>query len=762
MRIPLPNYCALFACLLCLSAFAEDGLLFHNSDFEKGDLTNWMPEGEAFKSQPTKGDNLNARNAGMAKHQGNYWIGTYENTKADAKNTGNIQGDKPRGKLRSVDFAVKGKYLTFLIGGGQNSDSLFVNILVGKKSVAKITGTNRETMQRVAVDMRDYASQTAHIEIVDDASGSWGHLNVDDFRWSNDDENLVILSREILADKNYLLIPVGNPPQKIAASPLTISADGNPVQTLKLVIPESDESIAFWCAYPIEDLKGKKLTLTAERIASKKKAMFARICTADSIPSMPDEYREPYRDHFHFTPRYGWSSDINGIYYRDGVWHLFYQYNPVGIYWLNMHWGHATSTDLIHWREQDIALKQNGLNDMMFSGTGFVDGENRSALAPTEKGPDFIAFTSTGRGECLAYSLDGGKKWREIEDNPILKHDGRDPQIFWHGPTQKWVMVVYAMQKDGFPDIPVPHRMRRDGIRIKPGWKGSHFAIYTSDNLKNWTLQSQFVMPDRSTVYECPQLIEMPVQNEPGRSKWVLFGVMQYYYIGEFDGKTFIPDTEYSLTGIDGFCRAALTFANAPKRRRILMGWVPRNWFDIRQRWPNARVSQGITLPIELTLRRTPDGLRMYGYPVAEMNALRLSPLIDLQHPTFAQAKTALEALNGNHARPLDIVIEYDRNNDGKLALSESGIAMDTRGGTPIQNDKQPFTPAHTGELRMLVDTTIIESYLDYGRRACVQNKPKEKIGTTELSLEKSGDVHIRSLKVFPMRSIWEKTAFCR
>lgn len=753
MRIhSFKNYTAL-ACLLWPALHAAEGPLFANSDFEKGDLTNWQPEGDALKNQPTRGDNLKARGANTAGQQGDYWIGTYES--ANGKNAGGVQGDAPQGKLCSIAFLVQGKYLTFLIGGGQNPNALYVDILVGGKSVAKITGTNRETMQRVAVDMRDYPDKDVRIEIVDASSGRWGHINVDDFRWSDDDNNLVTLSREIVADKKYLLLPVGNPPQKIATSPLTLRADANPVQTLKLVIPESDGDTAFWSAYPIGELKGKKITLTADRIAGGKAPMFARICTADSVPSMPGEYAEPYRDRFHFTPQYGWSSDINGAYYRDGVWHLFYQYNPVGIYWLNMHWGHATSTDLTHWTQQDIALKQNGLGDMAFSGGGFVDEKNRAALDPSGRGADFLAFTSTGRGECLAYSLDGGKNWKEIEGNPVLKHDGRDPQIFWHAPTQKWIMIVYAMQKDGLPDIPVPERMRRDGIRNKPGWKGSHFAIYSSDNLRDWKRESQFVMPDRSTVYECPQLLEMAVQGEPGKSKWVMFGVMQYYYIGDFDGKTFSPDTAYSLTGIDGLCRAALTFANAPDGRHVLVGWVPRDWSALRQRWPDARVSQGITLPIELTLRRTSDGLRLCGYPVREIDALREAPVINMDNPSFEAAQSALASLNGDQLRPMDIVIEYAQGPDGKLGLSESGIAMDTCGGAPVQDDKQPFTPAPEGELRMLVDTTLIESYLDHGRRARVQNKPVEKIGTTTLLLEHSGDVRIRSLKVYPMRSIW-------
>ncbi len=762
MNIQKTGIFGVFSAILGAAALCASTPVFPNSDFETGDLTNWTASGDAFKNQPTQGDNSLARKREPAKPQGKFWIGTFENNPKGANTPGGKQGDKPQGKLVSQEFPVTHKYLTFLIGAGRNPSDLFVEIFVDGNSVKKATGHDSETMRREAVDMRPYQGKTARIEIVDKSSGRWGHINADDFRWSDEDSaaaNSAEATFSLKADKKYLMIPVANPQEEIAKNAferLTISVDGEPAQTLNVYLPESEADIAWWAHYPLRHWQGQKLTLKAEHISPAKESMLRKIHTSDTWAAAEEDYKEPYRNQFHFSQRRGWNNDVNGLYYRNGVWHLFWQHNPVGIYWQNMHWGHATSTDLVHWQEHDMALFQNGVEDMMYSGTGFVDKNNSSGVDPSGRGADFLAFTSTGRGECLAYSIDNGKTWKEVDNNPVVKHKGRDPKVFWHEPTQKWVMVVYDeapthLKPEGKPPF------RRQNLERHSNREGINFAVYSSADLKNWKLESNFTMPDRSTVYECPDLIELPIEGEPDKTKWVIFGVMNFYHVGDFDGKTFTPMYKESFTGVDERCRAAIVFDNAPDNRKVMIGWTGQNWPAMNKRWPDLKFSQGLTVPLELSLRRTPDGLRMIAYPVKELETLREKPIVDLKNPTFEQTKAALESLNGPGTKLLDIVIEYAQKPGAKLALTSDGTGPDTRGEFQVNKDGQPFTPSTRGELRMLVDSALVDCYLDKGLRVSLRNKPVDAIGTTNLALAKEGDVQIKSLVVYPVQSIWKK-----
>ncbi len=756
---------ALLCAAACLGLNADE-LLFPNSNFEKGDLTNWTAEGDAFKNQPTQGDNPAARKRESAKHEGDFWIGTFENNPKGAHTPGKIQNDAPQGKLTSKNFKITHKYLTFLIGGGRNPTQLYVDVVVDGKTLKRTTGNNKETMTRAVVDLRNFQGKTARIEIHDRSSDGWGHINADDFRWSDDDALLPDLVDDAFAlkiDKDYLWIPVGNPPLDIPRSEFEllsfIDKDGTALQTLNAHFPKSEEEIAWWAYYPVSQWKGKTLTISVEGLPPQKKELFRKIKLMDAIATADDDYQEPYRNRFHFSPHRGWNNDVNGLYWRDGLWHLMYQHNPLGVYWQNMHWGHAVSKDLIHWENRPMALLQNGIKDMMFSGTAFVDKANTSKLDPSGKGAVFLAFTSTGRGECLAYSLDDGATWQEVDNNPVIKHAGRDPKVFWHEPTKKWVLIVYSNAKKDL-DPPAELPFRRKNIETHP-YPGYNFAIYTSSDLREWEPVSNFTMPDRSTVYECPDLVPLPVDGDPKNTKWVVWGVMQYYHIGDFDGKTFTPMYPYSLTGVDDRCRAAIVFDNAPDKRTVLIGWTGDGWPGMVARFPDLRFSQGMTLPMDLSLKTTPDGIRLFAYPVKEIEQLRGKPIIELKNTSFAKAKAALEALNGPETKWLDIVIEYKQKPDTKLTLHVDGLKthtqMNTRGDFITEKDGQPFTPAPTGELRMLVDTAIIDCYLDKGRRASVKRRNADKIGTTELILEREGDAEVTSLTVYPMQSIWNK-----
>src|SRR5205823_218835 len=165
---------------------------------------------------------------------------------------------------------------------------------------------------------------------------------------------------------------------------------------------------------------------------------------ADSkFPGEDSVYKESRRPQVHFSSRRGWINDPNGLLYANGEYHLYYQHNPYGWAWGNMHWGHAVSKDLVHWKEGPIALYPPRHGDWCFSGSAVVDKANTAGWKKGVADVLVAAFTSTGRGECVVYSTDRGRSWTEFAGNPVVKHAGRDPKLIWHEPTKKWVMAVY-------------------------------------------------------------------------------------------------------------------------------------------------------------------------------------------------------------------------------------------------------------------------------------------------------------------------------
>ncbi len=333
------------------------------------------------------------------------------------------------------------------------------------------------------------------------------------------------------------------------------------------------------------------------------------------------QYDEPHRPQLHFSPPANWMNDPNGMVYHNGEYHLFYQYYPNDTVWGPMHWGHAISRDLIHWQNLPIALKPDNLG-YVFSGSAVVDKQNSSGLGTKNNPPLVAMFTyhlmegeKAGRKDFqyqgIAYSGDNGRTWTKYKKNPVIPNtenikDFRDTKVFWHDATQKWVVVLAA---------------------------GNHVRFYTSSDLKNWKIESEFGKNDGSHggVWECPDLFPLKIN---GKTKWVLLlsinpggingGSATQYFIGNFDGKTFINDNSADTTlwfdyGRDNY--AGVTWSNAPKNRRIFLGWMS-NW-DYAQKVPTEKWRSAMTLPRELSLRQTENGIRLIQGLVKETEQLR-------------------------------------------------------------------------------------------------------------------------------------------
>lgn len=344
--------------------------------------------------------------------------------------------------------------------------------------------------------------------------------------------------------------------------------------------------------------------------------------------------REKWRPIYHHTPAYGWMNDPNGLFYKDGLYHLYYQWNPYGSQWENMHWGHSVSRDLMHWENKGMALAPDALGTI-FSGCAVVDHENTAGFG---KGAVVVFYTSAGESQTqsMAYSKDNGASFVKYDGNPVVTADVpdfRDPHVFWHRETARWVMLLAA---------------------------GQEMRIYSSSNLKDWHYESAFGegWGNHDGVWECPDLIKLPVRGT-NKEKWMLIcninpggpfgGNATQYFIGQFDGHRFTcedqPDeTKWMDYGKDHY--AAITFDNAPDGRHILMAWMS-NW-QYANEVPTLQYRSANAVPCDIDLFEHAGKTYVGRTPAKELLALRGRRLLKRSaaaRRTFDAEKGAYELL---------------------------------------------------------------------------------------------------------------------
>lgn len=313
-----------------------------------------------------------------------------------------------------------------------------------------------------------------------------------------------------------------------------------------------------------------------------------------TFPYPETDYREDNRGQFHFSSRSGWMNDVNGPVYYRGVYHLYYQHAPNSLVWDTMHWGHATSTDLVHWTQQPIALDPQVHPGDLWSGGGVVDTENVSGLKNGDDDP-ILVYSGTN-GVTVFYSLDGGNTFASYADGKKVVTPGgtsRDPKVFWDPVSETWGMVVWSDE----------------------GGNGVDF--HTSVNLLDWTFASRY---PADWLFECPNLIRMPIDDD---HRWVLHAGSGKYVVGDWDGTTYHSDwTEpQKINQTETFAGAgyyaALNFENMPDGRIVSMAWQGENKGSI---WTG-----NASFPVDLTLHRTDNGIRVFSTPIPELASLRTS-----------------------------------------------------------------------------------------------------------------------------------------
>ena len=573
-----------FVCLT--QATAQEDILI--ADFEGRDYGDWKVTGEAFGSGPARGTLPTQME--VTGFEGKRLVNTFN------------KGDDATGTLTSPIFEIKRKHINFLIGGGKYPGQACINLLVDGKAARTATGPNdkpggTEELTWHSWDVSELLGSKAQIQIVDKQTGGWGHINVDHIIQSNSKvEVLTDKTREFLLRKKYLNFPVKNGAKKRV---IHLIVDGKVTREFSIELAPNDPD--FWVFLEIGEFKGKKAILRIDKYDPARTKGFDSVYQADTYIGEENVYKEKLRPQFHFTSKRGWNNDSNGMVYYDGEYHLFYQHNPYGWNWGNMTWGHAVSTDMIHWTELGDAIHPDKLGTI-FSGSAVVDVNNTAGFQTGDEKVIVCIYTSAGgtnpmsKGQpftqSIAYSNDRGRTMTVYEGNPILSHingGNRDPKVIWHTPTAQWVMALYLDDRD--------------------------MAFFTSKDLKSWEYQSKI-----KCFHECPELFALPVDGDKDNEKWILYGGSGEYLLGHFDGKEFRSETDAIRFHYGNCFYASQTFTNIPKSdgRRIQIAWG-------RVKMPGMPFNQMMLFPVTLTLRTTDEGIRMFAKPVREIGRLHKS-----------------------------------------------------------------------------------------------------------------------------------------
>jgi len=534
-------------------------------------------------------------------------------------------------------------------------------------------------------------------------------------------------SREFVLQKKYLNFPVKNGAEKRL---IHLIIDSKMVREFEIELAPDEPD--FWVFLDISDFAGKKALLWIDKYEPAQSKGFDSVYQADTYIGQENVYKEKLRPQFHFTSKRGWNNDSNGMVYYDGEYHLFYQHNPYGWNWGNMTWGHAVSTDMIHWTELGDAIHPDRLGTI-FSGSAVVDVNNTAGFQTGDEKVIVCIYTSAGgtnpmsKGQpftqSIAYSNDRGRTLTVYEGNPVLGHingGNRDPKVIWHTPTDQWVMALYLDDRE--------------------------MGFFTSKDLKSWEFQSKI-----KCFHECPELFALPVDGDKNNEKWILYGGSGEYLLGHFDGKEFKSETD-AIRFHHGNCfYASQTFTNIPESdgRRIQIAWG-------RVKMPDMPFNQMMLFPVTLTLHTTEEGPRMFAEPVREIENL---------HGRQRKWKNKILKPGDNLLSDIEGELFYIRTELNVSNVQEIGfvirdipVAYDVeKQELSCQGNKASLKPVDGRiHLELLVDRTSIEIFGNYGR---VYMPVGVILAGNSKSLEiftKGGNAEAVALIVSELNSAWK------
>ena len=483
----------------------------------------------------------------------------------------------------------------------------------------------------------------------------------------------------------YLLLPVQETEDIAAIAVL----NGKNEMTQRINVKLAVDRVDYYVPYELKDAQLLDIEFHGDRRLKGAVGEFACWKEIKYSDTFDTTNRERFRPVYHHTPVYGWMNDPNGMFYKDGVWHLYYQWNPYGSQWENMHWGHSTSRDLIHWQAEPMALEPDWLGSI-FSGSCVTRGDEVVAM-----------YTTAGhhQTQSIAFSNDGGHTFQKFSGNPVLTADApdfRDPRPFWNEDIKAWNLILAV---------------------------GQEMRIYSSQNLTDWTYESAFGSEygNHGGVWECPDLMKID-------NKWVLIcninpggpfgGSATQYFVGQFDGHKFTCESMPKVTkwmdyGKDHY--ATVSFYNAPENRHVVLAWMS-NWQYANQ-VPTKQYRSGNSIPRDLGLFNYGEETYVSVVPSKEMLAMRGAKV---RKPTEAceivvDVKNQAEIVLSN-SKGEEVTMVYDghrqsfsmdRTKSGDVSFSEAFAC------TSIAP-----TYGHIKQLRLFIDRCSIEAFDAEGKMA--------------------------------------------
>ena len=496
--------------------------------------------------------------------------------------------------------------------------------------------------------------------------------------------------------KKYLLLPIQeNAPE----AKLNILANNGNIYQTGLNVRLARENVEYYVPFDLSDYEGRDVTIEIQGMPQNS-ICWSNIKFSDTFDTTNTE---KFRPSYHHTPAYGWMNDPNGMFYKDGVYHLYFQYNPYGSMWGNMHWGHSTSTDLVNWKNEGVAIAPDAIGTI-FSGSCVVDHNNTSGFGESAVVAFYTSAKQTPWGDCqtqsMAYSLDNGKTFIKYENNnPILtssEKDFRDPKVFWYAPKEHWVMMLAV---------------------------GQHMEIYSSKNLKDWTKESEFGegYGCHGGVWECPDLVELPVEGTKEK-KWVLIcninpggpfgGSATQYFVGDFDGSTFTN--------------------NYPEETK----WMDMSNWQYANNVPTLQYRSANTIARDLSLFKQNGSVFLKSEPCKEMVEARKDGR-QIKAVNVAKAETiSLSPQSGNGAYEVELSINPGKSKEVSFTLSngkgekvlmtydtvKKTLAMDRSKSGEVSFSKDfpavtemPVSKSKELKLRLFVDKSSVEAFVNNG-----------------------------------------------
>ena len=524
----------------------------------------------------------------------------------------------------------------------------------------------------------------------------------------------------INTNQRYLLLPVEEVMPDVRVSMIVNNKEVN-VADVRLAVNRVD----YFVPLDLSDYAGKNILLKFKLGSNDPiRGKLSAVCCKEM--KLSDTFdtgnREKFRPTYHFSPLYGWMNDPNGMVYKDGEYHLFYQHNPYGSKWGNMHWGHAISKDLINWEHRPDAITPDALGTI-FSGSAVVDTDNTAGFGA---GAIVAIYTqnSDRQVQSIAYSTDNGRSFTKYENNPVLTSDARDfrdPKVFCHKETQRWIMLLAV---------------------------GQEMQIFSSSNLKDWAFESSFGEGQgaHGGVWECPDLFELPVDGT-NEKKWVLLcnlnpggpfgGSATQYFVGTFNGKEFVNEspskTKWMDWGKDHY--ATVTWSDAPDNRRIAIAWMS-NW-QYANDVPTSQYRSPNSVPRDLSLFTVDGETYLQSAPSPEL--LKLRDISKKRSFKVNGTRTIKDMIAGNEgAYEIELTIENQHADvigfrlyndkgeevDMQYDMKEKKFSMDRRKSGDVGfNENFPmltWTTIESGKdelkLRLFVDKSSVEAFGDGGR----------------------------------------------